>query len=233
MYYLSGLTCTDENCVQKGGVAAAVSKHGVIVVLPDTSPRGAGAPGEDETYSFGTGAGFYVDATAPGYEAYQMASFIEKELPTAVSEALGTQVDVSKAGIFGHSMGGSGALTIGLRNPEKYASVSAFAPICNPVNSEWGKVAFGKYLGCDNADGTWNKWDAVELIKSGKQLPAGTLIDQGSDDEFLEKKQLQPEKLKEAEGVVYNLREGYGHGYWFVATFMDDHIAHHAKALLQ
>eukprot|EP00171_Calliarthron_tuberculosum_P008582 IDg8582t1 len=233
LYYLSGLTCTDENCVQKGGVAAGVAEHGLAVVLPDTSPRGAGAPDEDESYDFGTGASFYVDATREGFEAYQMETFITKELPTAVAAALGDAVDVSNAGVFGHSMGGHGALTLALRNKGLYRSVSAFAPITNPSVSAWGTRALSGYLG---PDGDLAAHDATELVRGGGKLPAGTLIDQGMKDGFLEKELRTPQfkQTCDAHGVdvQLNMRDGYGHGYFFVCTFMADHIRHHASALL-
>lgn len=192
LYWLSGLTCNDENFITKAGAAQYAKKYLVAIVCPDTSPRGAGAPGEDESWEFGTGAGFYVNATMPGYEAYQMADYVVAELPGVVKEALGDRVDTTKCSVFGHSMGGMGALSMALRNPEMYKSVSAFAPISNPVNCAWGKNCYEKYLGSDV--GKWSEYDPTELMKKrGAPLYDSILVDQGTADEYLT--ELMPEEF--------------------------------------
>lgn len=196
IYYLSGLTCTDENCVQKGAPYASLAENKVAMILPDTSPRGAGAPGEDESWDFGTGAGFYVDATTPGFEAYQMRAFVVDELPVAVAAALGDRVDTTCASITGHSMGGHGALMLAHRHPDKYRSVSAFAPIVNPFAVPWGKRCFKGYLGEDEAE--WKRWDASEIVREGgKAAFDDVLVDQGKGDQFLER-ELRPAVFAEA-----------------------------------
>jgi len=237
VYYLSGLTCTEANFIQKSGFQRYASELGLIVVNPDTSPRGAGVEGEEESYDLGTGAGFYVDATEEKWKThYRMYSYVTKELP-AILQSTHPEADISKAGIFGHSMGGHGALTVYLKNSDKYKSCSAFAPIANPINCPWGKKAFPAYLGDDQS--TWKEYDSCELIKSlsDDQMKSlnPILVDQGSTDQFLTD-QLLPENLTaaaEARGVELNLRMqgGYGHSYAFVSTFMEDHLKHHASLL--
>jgi S-formylglutathione hydrolase len=232
VYWLSGLTCTDENFVTKAGAQAYASKYGIAIVAPDTSPRGEGvADDPEEAYDFGLAAGFYVNATqAPFSTHYHMYDYITKELPTLVNENF--NVDPSRAGIFGHSMGGHGALTIALNNPGMYKSVSAFAPISSPINCPWGQKALGGYLG-DNQE-TWKKHDACHMLSvATERLPL--LIDQGDADPFLTE-QLKPELLSKAavahaHPINLRMQAGYDHSYFFIATFMEDHIAHHAKAI--
>ena len=230
LYYLSGLTCTHANVTEKGEFRAAASKHGIIIVCPDTSPRGEGVADED-VYFFGSGAGFYVDATEAPYAAnYNMYSYIVEELPKIIAENF--NADMSRQSIFGHSMGGHGALTIALKNPDRFNSVSAFSPICNPSKVEWGRNAFSKYLGSDES--TWRACDTVSLIEDGHAVPE-ILVDQGTADEFLESG-LLPERLKSAVSdtdiqLTLNMREGYDHSYYFISTFMADHIVWHAARL--
>ncbi|MEM1195823.1 MAG: S-formylglutathione hydrolase [Pseudomonadota bacterium] len=229
--YLSGLTCTHANVMEKGEYRKACAQHGIILVAPDTSPRGDEVPDTPaEEYDFGKGAGFYLDATEePWARHYNMRTYIEEELPALIAESF--PVDTARASLFGHSMGGHGALTIGLRNPGKYRSVSAFAPITAPTQVERRREMFGRYLGEDV--GAMREYDAVALIEDGARLPE-ILVDQGTEDEFLE--WLGPEKLKaacEAASIPLTLRmqEGYDHAYFFVSTFMADHIAWHAERL--
>lgn len=229
--YLSGLTCTEDNVTVKAGAQRIAAELGLLFVAPDTSPRHTDFPGENDAYDFGSGAGFYVDATeAPWSEAYKMYSYITKELPSVIAANFPT--DGGKQGITGHSMGGHGALTIAFKNPDTYGSVSAFSPICAPMQCPWGEKALTGYLGADRD--TWRNYDASELIKdtafSGK-----ILIDQGSDDTFLAE-QLKPEILvaaAEAAGKTVELRmqPGYDHSYFFIASFIEDHLRHHAAAL--
>jgi S-formylglutathione hydrolase len=231
LYWLSGLTCTDENFVTKAGAQAYASEHGVAIVAPDTSPRGEGVPDDpDGAYDFGLAAGFYVNATeAPWAEHYQMYDYIIDELPALVNAEF--PVNASAQGIFGHSMGGHGALTIALKNPGRFKSVSAFAPIVAPTRCPWGHKALGGYLGDDKA--AWPAHDACELIADApERLPL--LVDQGGADGFLEE-QLKPELLEEAcaaagHPLVLRVQPGYDHSYYFIATFMGDHVRHHAKA---
>jgi len=229
LYYLSGLTCTHANVTEKGEFRAAAAEHGIIIVCPDTSPRGENIP-DDEAYFFGSGAGFYLDATAEPYaENYNMYSYTLQELPELIAKEF--NVDMSRQSIFGHSMGGHGAMTMALKNPGHYKSVSAFAPVCAPSGTDWGKNAFSKYLS-DECE--WTQYDTVELIKSGKTVPE-ILVDQGTSDDFL-KKSLQPDLLEEACGdsdinLTLRMREGYDHSYYFISSFMADHIAWHAKRL--
>ncbi|MEM7214657.1 MAG: S-formylglutathione hydrolase [Pseudomonadota bacterium] len=230
LYYLSGLTCTHANVTEKGEYRAAAAEHGIIIVCPDTSPRGENVA-DEEVYFFGSGAGFYVDATeVPFSEYYNMYSYVTRELPENIGANF--NADMSRQSIFGHSMGGHGALTIALKNPGRYKSVSAFAPICAPSQIEWGHNAFTKYLGSD--EDKWRNWDTVALIEDGKAVPE-ILADQGTGDEFLESG-LRPELLKaacEAKGInlTLNLREDYDHSYYFISSFMADHIAWHAERL--
>ncbi len=230
LYWLSGLTCTDENFMQKAGAQKLAAELGLAIVCPDTSPRGTDFPGEHESYDFGSGAGFYVNATAtPWAENYQMYDYVVKELP-ALIEAHFPVTD--KRSISGHSMGGHGAIICALKNPGLYQSVSAFAPISNPTQCPWGEKVFNGYLGSDKE--SWKAWDSCELIaQATERLPL--LVDQGLADDFLEE-QLKPTALKLAcENAGYPLeqrmRVGYDHSYFFIASFIDDHLLHHAKAL--
>ena len=232
LYWLSGLTCTDENFVTKAGAQQAAAEHGIAIVAPDTSPRGEGVPDDpDGAYDFGLGAGFYVNATeAPWSRHYRMYDYIVDELPTLIAEHF--PLDVARSGIFGHSMGGHGALTIALKNPEKYRSVSAFAPICAPSECPWGEKALGSYLGNDRS--SWRDYDAVALLEEGAAL-APLKVDQGSADGFLEE-QLKTERLietlnKRGDNADVRYREGYDHSYFFIATFIAEHIAFHAGHL--
>jgi len=230
LWYLSGLTCTHANVTEKGEYRAACAEHGIIFIAPDTSPRGEGVA-DDEGYDFGQGAGFYVDATqAPWSPHFRMRSYIERELP----ELIGAEfpADMARQGITGHSMGGHGALTIGLRNPERFRSVSAFAPIVSPMHCPWGEKALGGYLGENRA--TWREYDACALIEDGARVPE-LLVDQGGGDQFLES-QLKPHLLSRAcddAGIDLTLRmePGYDHSYYFIASFMADHIRWHAERL--
>lgn len=236
VWWLSGLTCTDENFTQKAGPAAfmAAARDKVVLVIPDTSPRGAGAPGEDDAYDFGTGAGFYVNATTEAFaKHYRMYEYITKELPELVNANL--PVVAGKCSIMGHSMGGHGALTIALKNPGKYASCSAFAPICHPADGStpWGEKALKGYLGEDRE--TWKAYDACELVAKYSGPELHILVDQGDKDKFLGE-QLKPEELQKAcgaKGVALTLRmqPGYDHSYFFISTFIAEHVAHHAKRL--
>lgn len=231
LYYLAGLTCTEETFVTKGGAQRVAAELGLMLVAPDTSPRGAGIPGEDADWDFGTGAGFYLDATQEPWKArYRMGTYITQELPGIIGAHFPARMD--REGIFGHSMGGHGALVTALRDPGRYQSVSAFAPIGAPIRSPWGKKAFGGYLGPDEA--TWREYDATELLKAGRRVPA-LLVDQGTKDKFLPD-QLHPHFLQEAceaagQPLTLRMQEGYDHGYYFVSTFMEDHLRHHGTAL--
>lgn len=231
LWYLSGLTCTHANVTEKGEYRAACAEHGVIFIAPDTSPRGDDVP-DGDAYDFGKGAGFYVDATQePWATHYRMRSYIEDELPGLVLREF-PMADLSRQGITGHSMGGHGALTIGLRNPDRFRSVSAFAPIVAPSQCPWGEKALGGYLGQDRA--AWRLHDAVALIEDGARLPE-LLVDQGDADTFLTD-QLKPELLAaacRAAGVDLTLRmqPGYDHSYYFISSFMADHVAWHADRL--
>jgi S-formylglutathione hydrolase len=231
LYFLSGLTCTEENFVTKAGAQQFAAKYGVMLVVPDTSPRKTGIPGEDDDWDFGSGAGFYVDATqAPWNAHYNMYSYVTAELPALITNHFPGKPD--RQGIFGHSMGGHGALICALKNPDRYRSVSAFAPIAAPMQCPWGQKAFTNYLGTDQA--SWKAYDASELVIA-QPFPDTILIDQGMADSFLEK-QLMPEVFEQAcatAGQSLKLRhqEGYDHSYYFIATFMEDHIRHHAERL--
>ena len=231
LYWLSGLTCTWENFTVKAGVQRYAAEYGIAIVAPDTSPRGLELPGEHDDYDFGSGAGFYVDATEePWSKHYRMYSYVTEELPSFIEPALG--LDGARRGVFGHSMGGHGALVIALRNPERYRSVSAFAPIVGPSRVPWGEKALGRYLGADRD--AWKRYDACELVgESAWSRPI--LIDQGDADDFLER-ELQPQRFVaacEAAQVPLELRMqgGYDHSYYFIASFIGEHIAHHARAL--
>lgn len=240
LWWLSGLTCTEENFTVKAGAQRAAAEHGLMLVMPDTSPRGVDATGrsvpDDESYDFGQGAGFYLDATEePWARNFQMYSYVVEELPEVVFGRF--PGNRQRQGIFGHSMGGHGALTIALRNPGTYRSLSAFSPICAPTQCPWGRKAFEGYFG--GYEGARREQarghDAVALIADGAHFGGAILIDQGSSDQFLDE-QLKPELLQQtckAAGQPLELRmqSGYDHSYYFVATFVADHIAHHAKAL--
>jgi S-formylglutathione hydrolase len=231
LYFLAGLTCTEETFVTKGGALEHAARHGLMLVAPDTSPRVA-LPGDRESWDFGIAAGFYLDATQePWSKHYRMYSYVVDELPAIISANF--KADTSRSGIMGHSMGGHGALTIGLRNPEKYRSLSAFAPIAAPIQSPWGLKAFTGYLGAYRA--SWSPHDATELVKAGNRFPHGILVDQGSADKFLAD-QLRPELLAEAcrnagQRLDLNLREGYDHGYFFIQSFIAGHMDWHAERL--
>lgn len=229
--YLSGLTCTWANATEKAGAQRTAAEHGLALLFPDTSPRGTDLPGEHDAYDFGSGAGFYVDATLePWSHHYRMYSYVTDELPALV--AVHFPVDAGRQGIFGHSMGGHGALTIAFRTPGRYRSLSAFAPIVAPSRVPWGEKAFGGYFGSDRKQ--WLAHDACALVgDSGWTAPI--LVDQGLADPFLQD-QLRPELFEAAcadAGVPLTLRRhpGYDHSYYFMATFMGDHIAHHARFL--
>lgn len=230
IWYLSGLTCTHANVTEKGEYRRACAELGLIFVAPDTSPRGEGVP-DDEAYDFGQGAGFYVDATQEPYDTnFRMYSYVAHELPALV--AANFPADMDRQGITGHSMGGHGALTVALRNPGRYRSVSAFAPIVAPSRVPWGEKALGRYLGPDRA--AWRKHDAVALIEDGARLD-GLLVDQGEADNFLAD-QLRPELLEAAcaeAGIPLTLRlqPGYDHSYYFISTFIGDHLRWHAERL--
>jgi S-formylglutathione hydrolase len=229
IWYLSGLTCTHANVTEKGEYRAACAALGIAFVAPDTSPRGDGVA-DSEDYDLGQGAGFYVDAIRePFAPNYAMATYILEELPKVVAEAF--PVDLSRQSIMGHSMGGHGALVLSLRNPGRFHSVSAFAPIVAPSQVPWGQKVLRAYLG---DEGTWGEWDAVSLIERGSRS-APLLVDQGMADSFLET-QLRPELLEKAcasAGIPLELRrrEGYDHSYYFISTFMADHVSWHAAAL--
>ncbi|MDO6459935.1 S-formylglutathione hydrolase [Granulosicoccaceae sp. 1_MG-2023] len=231
VYYLSGLTCTDDNVRTKAGAQRYAAELGVALVMPDTSPRGEDVPDEPERYDLGKGAGFYVDATTERWaKHYQMYSYVTRELPELVEAELPLQKGLRS--ITGHSMGGHGALICALKNPGMYKSVSAFAPICHPLRCGWGEGCFGAYLGDDRE--AWKAWDATELVLAGAN-PGEILIDQGDADEFLAD-QLYPQDLKDAcakTGVSINARmqPGYDHSYHFISTFIGEHLAFHAKAL--
>lgn len=269
LLFLSGLTCSDENFTQKSGAQRAAAARGIALVAPDTSPRGLGVPGEDEGWDLGTGAGFYVDATrAPwvsedendGKEkaksggGYRMFSYVTVDLLEALRSVPG--LDPSKIALTGHSMGGHGALVLGLRRPDLFCSVSALAPICNPCSVPWGVKAFSAYLGGKGEEGdkndvpeSWKSYDACELLRAYKGPARSVLVDYGSADEFLEE-QLKPLSLEEAvrkappaeagEGseekgqvsLVVREQKGYDHSYFFIASFVDDHVEHAAKVLL-
>lgn len=230
LWYLSGLTCTHGNATEKGEFRAACAEHGVIFVVPDTSPRGDAIP-DDAAYDFGKGAGFYVDATqAPWNMNYRMRSYIERELPALIEAEF--PVDMARQGVTGHSMGGHGALTLSLRNPGRFRSTSAFAPIASPMNCPWGEKALAGYLGDDRA--TWREYDACALIEDGARLP-DLLVDQGDMDDFLDD-QLKTDLLAEAcrdAGIPAEIRmqPGYDHSYYFISTFMPAHVAWHAERL--
>lgn len=230
LWFLSGLTCTEENFTVKAGAQRVAAELGLLLIAPDTSPRGESVP-DDKAYDFGQGAGFYVDATQEPWAAnYRMESYISEELPALVAAHL--PADLTRQGITGHSMGGHGALTLALKSPDRYKSVSAFAPICAPLRCPWGEKALAGYLGEDRA--AWRRYDATALIVDGARLPE-ILVDQGLADNFLAA-QLKPELLEEAcakAGIPLTLRRqpGYDHSYYFIASFIEDHLRWHAARL--
>lgn len=232
LWYLSGLTCTHANVTEKGEFRAACAEAGIIFVAPDTSPRGEGVPDDSAgAWDFGLGAGFYVDATEKPWAAnYRMWSYVTEELPALV--AANFPVDMERQGITGHSMGGHGALTVALNHPGRFRSVSAFAPIVNPITVPWGQKALSLYLGPNKA--AWRRHDAVALIEDGARLPE-ILVDVGTADSFLTE-QLIPERLEAAcadagIALTLNRREGYDHSYYFISSFMADHVRWHAERL--
>ena len=231
LWYLSGLTCSHANVMEKGEYRRLAADLGLIVVCPDTSPRGNDVPDELTNWQMGKGAGFYLDATEmPWSEHYRMYSYITEELPALVAEHF--RVDMDRQGIFGHSMGGHGAMTIALKNPDRFRSCSAFAPIVEPSTADWSMPAFKKYLGADKS--AWRAYDACALVKDGARFPE-FLIDQGKADGFLENG-LRPWLFEEAVkdigiGLTLRLHERYDHSYYFISTFMDDHLRWHAERL--
>jgi S-formylglutathione hydrolase len=236
LYYLAGLTCTEETFMIKAGAQRAAAQLGLMLVAPDTSPRGVPLPGDSDSWDFGVGAGFYLDATEePWARHYRMYSYVTRELPDLVEAHF--PADAGRRGIFGHSMGGHGALTVALKNPARYQSVSAFAPIAAPRQCPWGQKAFSNYLGPDQ--GQWAEYDATELVlrlTDGPRRPP-MLVDQGMSDQFLER-QLYPHLLEEAcarvgQRLTLRRQAGYDHGYYFVSTFIEDHLRHHARCLGQ
>ena len=231
LYYLSGLTCTEENVTAKAGFQRSAAEAGLAVVAPDTSPRGLDLPGEHDDWDFGSGAGFYVDATQePWKNHYRMYTYVRDELPSLIEKT--QPIDTQRAAITGHSMGGHGALVVGLRNPDRYASISAFAPITSPTRCPWGERALSSYLGDDRAP--WEDYDA-SLLVSQSPHPSEILIDQGMADSFLDE-QLKPELFDAAcrasgQSLTLRMQPGYDHSYFFISSFVADHVAHAAKAL--
>lgn len=231
VYWLSGLTCTEENFSVKSGAQRYAAALGLALIIPDTSPRGVDIEGQDEVINVGTGAGFYVDATnAPWSAHYRMYDYVARELVDIVDAHL--PVDPARKSISGHSMGGHGALTVGLRNPDAYRSISAFAPISSATRSAWGKEALTAYLGADESG--WEDYDACALIRRTPSAAHRLLVDQGAADPFLD--QLRPQDLRDAceasgQALTFNERPGYDHGYFFVGTFIESHLAFHAEAL--
>ena len=233
LYYLSGLTCTEENFTVKAGAQRYAAQHGIMLVAPDTSPRNTGIEGEDQDWDLGSGAGFYVDATAqPWQKHYRLYSYMVDELPQLIAANFPV---TEKQSIFGHSMGGHGALVCALRNPEKYRSVSAFAPIAAPSRCPWGQKALTAYLGADKK--SWPQYDATALVQEAS-FGRSILIDQGTADTFYEQQQLLPEVFEEAcqkagQPIALRFHKGYDHSYFFIASFMEDHIRHHAEFLCE
>jgi len=238
LYYLSGLTCTDENVIQKAGALRVAAETQVAFLAPDTSPRRVNIPSEDDSWDFGSGAGFYVDATQePWATNYRMYSYVSVELEEVLQRHF-PQVDTTRKGVTGHSMGGHGALTVALKNQHSFRSVSAFAPICHPIDSPWGVKAFSGYLG-DNSEQreeAWAQYDACRLLqRAGKSTFDTILVDFGSADSFLST-QLKPHHLTQScaeagQALTLRLHEGYDHGYFFVSTFIEEHIRFHAQRL--
>ncbi|MDC0505962.1 S-formylglutathione hydrolase [Candidatus Gracilibacteria bacterium] len=230
--FLSGLTCTEENFMAKSGIGSVLSGSNTMIICPDTSPRGLDLEGEHDSYDFGSGAGFYVNATTPDYsENYNMHDYINTEIHTILGDEFNINSD--KISIMGHSMGGHGALISGLKNPDKYQSISAFAPIVNPIASAWGQKAFAGYLGNDQQ--SWKQYDACELIKSGSRHSNTIFIDQGTDDEFLSEQLLAQNFVgvceKYDQKLEFNMREGYDHSYYFISSFLENHIKFHKNYL--
>jgi S-formylglutathione hydrolase len=233
LWFLSGLECNDRNFVDKAGAARIASELGLILICPDTSPRGLGYPGEDESWDFGTGAGMYVDATQPPWnKGYRMYSYVAQELPRVVEANL--SVDLSRQGISGHSMGGHGALIVALKNPGRFQSVSAFAPIVSASKAPWGINAYSKYLGPNTE--SWKEWDVCELGRKYTGPAFSVLIDQGTADKFLVSQLRTHEWGDSISGKpitsTVRMQTGYDHGYFFVSSFMDDHLKFHAQALV-
>ena len=232
LYWLSGLTCSDDNARTKAGMQRYAAEQGIALIFPDTSPRGDDVPDVAERYDLGKGAGFYVNATQmPWKKNYQMYDYVTQELPALVEKEFAVIPNVKS--ISGHSMGGHGALICALKNPQAYKSVSAFSPICNPVECGWGKGCFSTYLGDETT--TWQNYDATLLVKDGANVN-DILIDQGTGDEFYDEAQLLPENFQAAcdqagQSLTLRMQEGYDHSYHFIASFIGEHIAHHAKAL--
>ncbi len=231
--FLAGLTCTEETFMIKAGAQRLAAELGLILVCPDTSPRATGIDGATDDWDFGEGAGFYLDATTPAYaKQFRMYSYVVHELPALIAEHFPTAPE--RAGLFGHSMGGHGALTIALKNPTQYQSVSAFSPIVAPTRVPWGEKALPRYLGKDRA--SWANYDACELV-AHQRFPGAILIDQGQADRFLVE-QLRPELFEAAcaehgQAVTLRRHDGYDHSYWFIQTLVGDHLRHHARALLR
>ena len=232
LYWLSGLTCTDDNARTKAGAQRYAAEHGIALIFPDTSPRGDDVADEPERYDLGQGAGFYVNATqSPWSQHYFMYDYVTQELPALLEQALPLIAGVKS--VSGHSMGGHGALICALKNPQAYKSVSAFSPICNPCNCDWGKGCFSNYLGNETTD--WLAYDATALVETGARV-TDILIDQGTADEFYDEKQLLPENFKSAcetaaQPLTLRMQDGYDHSYHFIASFIGEHISYHAKAL--
>lgn len=231
LYFLAGLTCTEETAAIKAGAQRLAAELGMVLVMPDTSPRDTGIEGATGDWEFGEGAGFYVDATeAPWAARFQMHSYVVEELPNLIGEEF--PVDASRSSIFGHSMGGHGALTIALKHPQRYRSVSAFAPIVAPSQVPWGQKALPRFLGNDKS--AWTDYDACELVRR-QTFPGTILIDQGEADQFLET-QLKPELFDQAcaeagQALLLRRHPGYDHSYWFISSFIEQHLRHHAEAL--
>jgi S-formylglutathione hydrolase len=232
LYFLSGLTCTEETFLIKAGAQRLAAELGLMLVVPDTSPRDTGIPNENADWEVGTAAGFYVDATqAPWASRFRMFSYVTRELPELVGKNFPARMD--REGILGHSMGGHGALVCALRQPGRYRSVSAFAPICAPMRCPWGQKAFRAYFGPDTE--AWRAWDSIELVRAARSPLPPLLVDQGTRDKFLVE-QLKPELLQASceqsgQPLTLRLQDGYDHGYYFVSTFLADHLRHHATAL--
>lgn len=233
LFYLAGLTCTEETFMIKAGAQRFAAQHGIMLVAPDTSPRNTGIEGADQDWDFGSGAGFYLDATQPPWNThFRMESYLVHELRSLICNQL--NADEERIGIFGHSMGGHGALVLALRHPDHFRSVSAFAPIASPTRCPWGHKAFTHYLGDDKS--AWNAYDASELMKQrNAPFPDGILIDQGLSDKFLDE-QLLPDEFERAckqanQPLTLRRQPGYDHGYYFISTFIEDHINFHQRML--
>lgn len=227
LIWLSGLTCNEENFITKAGAQRALSDAGLMVICPDTSPRGLNLPNEHESWDFGSGAGFYIDSKTEGYrDHYRMESYIQNELYALIQKDFKVSDRIS---ISGHSMGGHGAMTLGLKAPKKYRSISAFSPIVNPVACAWGEKAFTGYIGTDKSE--WRKHDATEMVKAGASHANPILIDQGTDDQFLEKQLLTHHFVQAIKGTKQQaevrMQKGYDHSYYFISTFIEDHIRFH------